>query len=1025
MTNFQNFPYPFESFFSQSSLQKLDRLFVRHLPDILKTRLEEARNHPDRITPLQESSLIIALSPFLESFLRDKFDSHNFNVSAKNINDNGKILHACKQTFIRRIVHHDTRKNNLSQLNHSILQRAVFNLCGGVVTDVAFAHAVNEALEKQDASAVDILIQYALWACYTPEGNDANRGSLLFSNSIDPMGTPLKNGMIGFAQEPTKIRENFNLCDQKPDTGYIGLHENSCLICHPRAKDTCRTGIKLDHHSPRINHDGAPMIGCPLDQKISEMIHIFQDGMPLSALATIVVDNPLVAVTGRRICSDCTNSCILHAHTPIDVPSIETHILDTVLEQKYGVEIYALLTHWNPLSIRSPLPQALSGHTILVAGQGPAGFGLAHHLMHMGHTVIAIDALRIKPINSAYITKPIAHIQDIWHDLDTRIPDGFGGVAEYGITARWDKNYLQLVRIILSRNPQYNLFDGLRLGSQVQLADLFDHGVSHVAVCVGTGRPKDLPAIRHVKYGVHVASDFLMHLNHGAYHKDLPSDLWIDFPLVVVGGGLTACDAATEALVYYRRQLEKFAHAWSALSNYEQKTLLEAYPHLKKIDAHLQLLENIHRDHHKSFSSFLHATGGVTIIYRGRFKSSPAYTTNKHEIQNALDQGVTFIENTTIHHACTDEEGRLETLVLQNGETRTEISARTLLVATGIHPNTHMGEDARIVVNEESLFQKTADQSSFFIQHTTNTPITVSQHGDVHPDYSGSVVKALASAKKGARSIHASLIKKEPTQDPSRIIKNFSCFYQATITQVFPCGFTPGYHVVIHAPAAVKTYKPGHFYRLNVVSAGGDFLEKSLALLPIHISKESNTVSFLIYSSSHSAENFANMRIGDTVHLMGPVGNFLDNKPHTHFVTDSRWLAQIAQIASCMSQATIHIDTSQISEKLLAMVRQYHPSVRIVSTHASVNGLNVPDSAPVIATHETKRHDDKTIILTLAPMQCMMKAVCGRCRVASAGDSPPIFACQNLWNKAEVVDWEVGAYSTDPQNPWNLLKKIK
>ena len=31
---------------------------------------------------------------------------------------------------------------------------------------------------------------------------------------------------------------------------------------------------------------------------------------------------------------------------------------------------------------------------------------------------------------------------------------GFGGVAEYGITVRWDKNFLKLIRLLLERRAR-------------------------------------------------------------------------------------------------------------------------------------------------------------------------------------------------------------------------------------------------------------------------------------------------------------------------------------------------------------------------------------------------------------------------------------------------------------------------------------------------------------------------------------------------------------------------------------------
>ena len=38
---------------------------------------------------------------------------------------------------------------------------------------------------------------------------------------------------------------------------------------------------------------------------------------------------------------------------------------------------------------------------MLVVGQGPAGFTLAHHLLNDGHTVARIDGLKIEPLDPA------------------------------------------------------------------------------------------------------------------------------------------------------------------------------------------------------------------------------------------------------------------------------------------------------------------------------------------------------------------------------------------------------------------------------------------------------------------------------------------------------------------------------------------------------------------------------------------------------------------------------------------------
>src|SRR6202011_3636712 len=140
------------------------------------------------------------------------------------------------------------------------------------------------------------------------------------------------------------------------------------------------------------------LAGCPLEEKISEMHELKAGGVPLGALAMIVVDNPMAAATGHRICNDCMKACIYQRQEPVDIPQIETRTLKDVLALPWGFEIYGLLTRWNPLNLRRPLPKPASGYKVLVVGLGPAGFTLAHHLMNDGHLVAAIDGLKIEPL---------------------------------------------------------------------------------------------------------------------------------------------------------------------------------------------------------------------------------------------------------------------------------------------------------------------------------------------------------------------------------------------------------------------------------------------------------------------------------------------------------------------------------------------------------------------------------------------------------------------------------------------------
>src|SRR5688572_31060838 len=200
-----------------------------------------------------------------------------------------------------------------------------------------------------------------------------------------------------------------------------------------------------------------------------------KSGDAIGALAIVVVDNPMVPGTGHRICNDCMKACIYQKQEPVNIPQIETGVLTDVLRMPWGVEIYGLLTRWNPLNVRRPYALPYNGRNVLVVGLGPAGYTLSHYLLNEGFGVVAIDGLKIEPL-PAELTgaggrapQPVERWDDIYRLLDERVLEGFGGVSEYGITVRWDKNFLTLLHLLLARRDRLRIYGGVRFGGTIPI----------------------------------------------------------------------------------------------------------------------------------------------------------------------------------------------------------------------------------------------------------------------------------------------------------------------------------------------------------------------------------------------------------------------------------------------------------------------------------------------------------------------------------------------------------------------------
>ncbi|MGH7213125.1 MAG: hypothetical protein ACREF1_16890, partial [Acetobacteraceae bacterium] len=347
---------------------------------------------------------------------------------------------------------------------------------------------------------------------------------------------------------------------------------------------------------------------------------------------------------------------------------------------------------------------------------------------------------------------------------------------EYGITVRWDKNYLKMVRLLLERRQQFSMFGGVRFGGTVTVEDAFAMGFDHVALCLGAGKPTVLDIPCALARGVRAASDFLMALQlTGAAKRSSIANLQLRLPVVVIGGGLTAIDTATESLAYYVRQVEDFAARYRTLiaergehavrlgwTEEECRIAGEFLAHAAAIAAEREAAAAAGRG--PRLASLLDSWGGATIAYRRRLLDSPSYTLNHEEVAKALEEGVRFAEGLAPLAVETDAHGHASGLRLSRADgSEVVLPARAVLVAAGTQPNTVLArEDGRIALDGR-YFQAIDEagrpvhparglakpEQAEVLMHRTPDGRFLSFFGDLHPSFFGNVVKAMGSARRG------------------------------------------------------------------------------------------------------------------------------------------------------------------------------------------------------------------------------------------------------------------------------------
>ncbi|MEQ6250565.1 NAD(P)-dependent oxidoreductase [Sulfitobacter sp. HNIBRBA3233] len=249
-------------------------------------------------------------------------------------------------------------------------------------------------------------------------------------------------------------------------------------------------------------HDAPCITACPTDIDIPLFIRQIATGTPDAAAKTILSQNIMGGMCARVCPTEqlCEQACVREEAEgkPVLIGQLQRYATDHL--QAQGVHPFTRA--------------AATGKTVAVVGAGPAGLSAAHRLAMLGHEVTVFDA-RPKP----------------------------GGLNEYGIAAyKTPEGFAQAEVDWLLKIGGITLKHDMALGREVTLEELKDD-FDAVFLGMGLGGVNGLGAEGDDKAGVSDAVDFIADLRQAGDLAKVP----VGRDVVVIGGGMTAVDAAVQA----------------------------------------------------------------------------------------------------------------------------------------------------------------------------------------------------------------------------------------------------------------------------------------------------------------------------------------------------------------------------------------------------------------------------------------------------------------------------------------------
>ena len=249
-------------------------------------------------------------------------------------------------------------------------------------------------------------------------------------------------------------------------------------------------------------HDAPCITACPTDIDIPLFIRQIATGTPEAAARTILSQNIMGGMCARVCPTEtlCEEVCVREVAEgkPVLIGRLQRYATDTLMDA--GVHPFT----------RS----ASTGNRIAVVGAGPAGLSCAHRLAMHGHDVTLFDA-HAKP----------------------------GGLNEYGIASyKTVEDFAQREVDWLLQIGGITVETDQALGPNLSLETL-QSGFDAVFLGIGLGGVNALGLDGDDMDGLQDAVDFIAGLRQASDVATLP----IGRDVVVIGGGMTAIDAAVQA----------------------------------------------------------------------------------------------------------------------------------------------------------------------------------------------------------------------------------------------------------------------------------------------------------------------------------------------------------------------------------------------------------------------------------------------------------------------------------------------